>query len=174
MKFYFSIGVSGSGKSTFFLQQLKEKGFVLVEPDQIRKEMGDINDQSRGAEVFAEAYKRASENLVAGKDVYFSATSLGMSSVKDLVKLAEKQNANVTAVVFRDSEDWQLCLKRVKEDLNNKVERSNTDVSVLDNATGEERPLIQVMSEKFVSLTTSESFKNYIERHNVNVIDIRS
>lgn len=170
MEFCFSIGISGAGKSTFYKDLLEDR-FVLVEPDQIRKEMGDINDQSRGKEVFEEAYKRASYALSSGDNVYFSATNLDLRSIKELVKIAKEHNAEITAVIFHVSQDWSLCLKRVKEDIKNNVERSNTNVEVESN--GETKPLVKVMSEKFKNLVSSKEFKDFIKDNNIHIINVK-
>lgn len=67
------IGIPGSGKSTW----AKEQRGTIISTDAIRHELfGDINDQTRNAEVFDAAHTSIKCHLEAGNDVIFDATNL--------------------------------------------------------------------------------------------------
>jgi len=158
-----SCGISGSGKSTF---GNKLENTTVICPDDIRKELtGDISDQSRNVEVWRIAYDRLRKSLENGKDVYFSATTLTSKNLKALLNVVEYLKPEITIYAFEDSRDWKLCEKRVKEDLKNGVERSNTDIKI-DN-----KPLIQSMSEKYINMVDNILPRNYPE---LEVVKIRS
>lgn len=170
MKFIFSVGCSGSGKSTYYYKNLKDT-FEIVEPDLIRKEMGDINDQSRNDKVFMITYKRLDKFLNEGKNVYFSATNLNLKSIKDIVDIAKKYTDDITCILFNDSYVWELCQDRVQKDLDNGIDRSNSNI-MKDLPTGEKIPLIKQMSEKFTALVNSSEFKSYIEENGIKTIEV--
>jgi predicted kinase len=170
MKFIFSVGCSGSGKSTYYYKNLKDT-FEIVEPDLIRKEKGDINDQSRNGEVYMTAHKRLDKYLSGGKNVYFSATNLNLKSIKDIVDIAKEYTDDITCIQFNDSYVWELCQDRVKKDLSNGVDRSNTDV-MKELPTGEKIPLVKEMSDRFTKLVNSQEFSDLIEGQGIKLIEV--
>jgi predicted kinase len=156
-----SVGISGSGKSTF---GNKLENITVICPDDIRKELtGDISDQSRNVEVWRLAYDRLCKSLENREDVYFSATTLTSKNLKALLNVVEYLKPEITIYAFEDSRDWKLCEKRVKEDLKNGVERSNTDIKI-DN-----KPLIQSMSEKYINMVDNILPRYYPELNVVKV-----
>lgn len=169
MKFIFSVGCSGSGKSTYYYKNLKDT-FEIVEPDLIRKEMGDINDQSQNTEVYLTAHKRLNEYLKDGKNVYFSSTNLNVKSVKGLIDIAKEYTDDITCVIFNDSSNWELCRDRVISDLKNGVERSNT--IVFRETENREIPLIKKMSDRFISLINDQNFIDLLEEKSIKTIKI--
>lgn len=169
MKFIFSVGCSGSGKSTYYYKNLKDT-FEIVEPDLIRKEMGDINDQSQNTEVYLTAHKRLNEYLKDGKNVYFSATNLNVKSVKGLIDIAKEYTDDITCVIFNDSSNWELCRDRVISDLKNGVERSNT--IVFRETENGEIPLIKETSDRFISLINDQNFIDLLEEKSIKTIEV--
>lgn len=170
MKFVFSVGCSGCGKSTYYYKNLKDD-FEIVEPDLIRKELGDVSDQSKNGEVYMIAHKRLDKYLSEGKNVYFSATNLNLKSIKDLVDIAKEYTDDITCIQFNDSYVWELCQDRVKKDLSNGVDRSNTDV-MKELPTGEKIPLVKWMSDRFTKLVNSQEFSDLIEEQGIKLIEV--
>jgi len=74
-KMFMLIGLPGSGKSTY-AEKLKEEGVVIHSSDNIREELGDINDQSKNTEVFEILHQRIKNDLSNGKSVCYDATNL--------------------------------------------------------------------------------------------------
>lgn len=169
MKFMFSVGCSGSGKSTYYYKNLKDT-FEIIEPDLIRKEFGDINDQSQNTEVYLTAHKRLDKYLSEGKNVYFSATNLNVKSVRGLIDIAKEYTDDITCVIFNDSANWKLCRSRVVADLKNGVERSNT--LVFRETENGKIPLIKEMSDRFISLINDPNFIDLLEEKGIKTIKI--
>lgn len=142
---YFSIGCSGSGKS-YYGNQLKSKvkNLEIICPDDVRAEMGDISDQSKGKEVFSKIYQQLEAAMKAGKNIYYSATNLTKKSRVSLMALCKKYQQDVTAVVFLTSYRPDICENRVKKDLAGGVNRSNTMVK-----TDTGKTVVQMQAEKF-------------------------
>jgi predicted kinase len=164
-KFICAIGISGCGKTTFGNTLKKENSNLeIVCPDDIRKELtGDISDQTQNEKVWNICYSRIIHNLQDGKDVYLSATNLSKGGLKHLFKLAEKASAEIEIVAFEDSRDWELCYNRVKKDIDNGIDRSNSLVNItVDNA---EVPLIKQMSDRYIALMDSR----LLESQNIKV-----
>lgn len=63
-KFYMMIGLPASGKSTIAKEIAKSEDAIIVSSDEIRKEFGDVNDQSQNAKVFKEVEKRLKQNIL--------------------------------------------------------------------------------------------------------------
>lgn len=64
VKFYMMIGLPASGKSTIAKEIAESEDAVIVSSDEIRKEFGDVNDQSQNARVFEEAERRLKQNIL--------------------------------------------------------------------------------------------------------------
>ena len=141
MKVVVSVGASGSGKSTYL--QKNYPTYACICPDDIRKQLtGDVNNQSKNVLVWKVAYTALNTSCKNGVDVVVSATNLTWKGLKELLSYVE--NAECEILLFKDSENWQLCRDRVAEDIKNGVDRSNTvNVRVGDSY------LIQAMSEKY-------------------------
>ena len=165
-----TIGISGAGKSTYYYKNYKDT-HTLLEPDLIRKEFGDINDMSRNYEVFKVVYKRLEKFLKEEKNVYYSATNLHIKSIKSIVGITKKYDSDITFVIFKDSYDWKLCLNRVRTDLKNGVDRSNSDV-VKTREDGTSIHRLEEMYNSFKCLVENEKFKKIIEKNNIKVIEI--
>lgn len=64
IKFYMMIGLPASGKSTIAKEIAKSEDAVIVSSDEIRREFGDVNDQSQNVKVFEEVEKRLKQNIL--------------------------------------------------------------------------------------------------------------
>jgi predicted kinase len=78
------MGIPGCGKSTWG----ERFGIPTVSSDAIRAEMGDVYDQSRNEEVFAEFHARIADHLMRGNDVYADATNLSAQARSNLRSVA--------------------------------------------------------------------------------------
>lgn len=58
------IGLPASGKSTIAKEFSKSEDAIIVSSDEIRKELGDVNDQSQNTKVFEEVEKRLKQNIL--------------------------------------------------------------------------------------------------------------
>lgn len=123
------VGVPGAGKSTWIKAQ---KGFEVVCPDEIRKELtGNISDQSQNARVWQIASERIIEALRNGKNAILDATN---TTTKGRTQFLEKIPKDIIyqkqAIVFNVSpEDAK---KRIKKDIEDGKDRSNVPDDVID------------------------------------------
>ena len=115
---YITIGISGSGKSTFCnkLKKIEGKTLKIVSTDGIRKELfNDETEQKQNGLVFKTAYNRIVKHLTQGYDVAFDATNLRISTLKDIDKLLTnnglKKHLKVIGLVFDTSLNLDYCLK---------------------------------------------------------------
>lgn len=63
-KLFMMIGIPASGKSTIAKEISKSEDAIIVSSDDIRKEFGNINDQSQNVKVFEEAERRSKQNIL--------------------------------------------------------------------------------------------------------------
>ena len=133
-KLWYSIGISGSGKSWYyknnFLEDFKDVADFLTEknltledikvcPDDIRREVtGDVSDMSKDGYVWKLAEKRVKEKLDEYGYVLFDATGTS----KKARKFLNKFKAEKVALVFKP--DAKLSISRIKNDINEGVDRS--------------------------------------------------
>lgn len=133
-KLFYSIGISGSGKSFYyrnsFLKDFKEvaeyldsNGLILEDikvcPDDIRREVcGNVSDMSQDGKVWRLAELRVKENLDKYGYALFDATGTSKKARKFLKKFKSEK----VALVFKP--DAKLSISRISNDINEGVDRS--------------------------------------------------
>ena len=97
------IGIPGSGKTTVLKKLADDYQYAYICPDDIRQELtGDIKDQSKNQEVWAEAYRRLEEFLGAGRTVVFDATFANDLARKNCLDLARQYGAGKIQGIYID------------------------------------------------------------------------
>ena len=126
--FFMTIGISGSGKSTFLKSFRPDE---IVCPDQIRIELcGDISDQSKNGEVLGVTRKRVNEKLNSMDVAVLDATNTTTRNRKGFLKNIDKGVATI-AVVF-PLVDPQEAFSRIQKDIQEGVVRSNVPLGVIE------------------------------------------
>ncbi len=110
-----SIGVSGSGKSTYLKKYVIENNFTYICPDEIREELtGDAADQSENKKVWEIAYEKLEYAINKKENIIFDSTMVNKKSREEFVKFVKnktEQNEYVLkALVFKVPLD--LCIDR--------------------------------------------------------------
>jgi len=122
---YVTIGISGSGKSTY-LKNVDKK--YIVSSDSIRKELcGNISDQSKNRQVWTTIPIRMREILRKYGKVYLDATNVKKS--ERIILLSQFNDCKKIAIVFHVSED--IAYDRVRSDIVNNIDRSDVPVEVI-------------------------------------------
>lgn len=121
----FTIGIPGSGKSTWIRSQ---PGYMVVSPDGIREELGDISDQTKNPQVYATAKARVAEALKKGRNVILDSTNVEARRRQEFVR--GLPNHKLKAKLFHV--DPEEAKRRIREDLEKKVPRSNVPDYVVD------------------------------------------
>ena len=131
---YLTCGVSGSGKSTFYKNNHTDKG-IYINPDSIRKDVcGNINDQSQNTKVWKIAYDSLRIACEEGvEEIWFDATTLSSSSVRAVLEIASLHKQDVVLYVMQDSLNKNLCIERIKNDIDNSVDRANVPIDVINS-----------------------------------------
>ena len=101
-RLYVMVGLPGAGKD-YFINKNKEENDVVISSDDIRAELGDVNDQSRNVEVFATMYERINKALAEGKTVWANATFLIPRYRKTVIKCGLDNNAEIYAIYVKSS-----------------------------------------------------------------------
>lgn len=128
MELIIPIGISGSGKSRLY--NLNYQDYVKICPDDIRKELtGSISDQSKNKEVFELAQKRIDDCIVNDKNVFYDATNINTEYRKKFVNKYKETNVRIVYVIL--PADVNISYQRIKNDLDNKVDRSKVSYQVL-------------------------------------------
>ena len=105
--FVMMVGLPGSGKTYYAEENLVKKyGFTRYGSDDIREEMGDVNDQTKNAEVFEELHKRIISSLKEGKDTIMDATNLSrkrrINFLKELKGIDCARHCIITMFPYED------------------------------------------------------------------------
>lgn len=121
----FTVGIPGSGKSTWIKNQ---KGYEVVSLDDIRRQLtGSISDQSKEDEVVNIGKNRIKQLLNAGKNVIYDGTNVKYWYRQNM--LSGLPPAKLKAKIFHV--DPNEAVKRIKKDVENKVDRSNVPPDVV-------------------------------------------
>jgi predicted kinase len=99
---YITVGLPGSGKSTYAKNFIKDKDVEYLSSDELRAIYGkDETDQSVTSIVFGHIKRKVDEFLKDGKNVLVDATSVNRKERSDYINTAKKYGAKVVAIVFK-------------------------------------------------------------------------
>ena len=127
-KLIVTIGIPGSGKSNWAKAQ---KGYVVVNQDDVRAQLGDVSDQSKNDQVYYLTRKRLRELLLSGQDVILDSTALGRGVLRNIRKLAAEVNCDLVYKIFECSPE--VAKQRIRKDIQLHKNRSNVPDEVIDN-----------------------------------------
>lgn len=139
-----TVGISGSGKTTWRRAFVDKSKYYSICPDDIRKNLtGNISDQSKNPEVWERAFIEL-DNVIADKlNVVFDSTCTNLDTVKRLLRHCKDK----AIVIFKILEcDVDVAKARVNTDIASGVERSNVPWLVIDR---QHKNLIDV--KKFIN-----------------------
>lgn len=120
-----AIGISGSGKSTYIRKNFGSH--LIVCPDEIRRELGNVSDQSNNQRVWTETPIRMRKVLDQYGSVVLDATNVNRYRRIDFMSKFNGFKKN--ALVFH--ENPEVAFSRVKKDIEGNVSRSNVPESVV-------------------------------------------
>ena len=106
-KFLLMCGIAGSGKSTFAKELVEDRDDIIyLSSDELRQELlGDVNDQTKNSEIFAEMAKRTKEALKDGKHVIHDATNISRKKRRGLLQQLPKGIEKVACYVDTEYKD---------------------------------------------------------------------
>lgn len=140
-----TVGIPGSGKTTWAKGFCQRSGYDRICPDDIREEVtGNISDISRDREVWDLAFDRTEELLNEGKSIVFDATNVNSKIRREICYRFDDKAVILYKLFPCDKEEAK---RRIKADIEKKVNRSNVPEEVVDR-----------MAEKWYN--SQEFFKN--------------
>jgi predicted kinase len=111
---YITVGLPGSGKSTYVKNFIKDKDIEYLSSDELRAKFGSgETDQTCTNQVFGHIKRKVDEFLKDGKNVLVDATSINRKERSDYINTAKKYGAKVVAIVFKM--DRQGLIERNKK-----------------------------------------------------------
>lgn len=127
--FLMLIGIPGSGKTTWVKETIKEKKFVVVCPDDIRKEItGSISNLSQDKLVWSLAKRKVSEYLQDEKNVILDATNINYYYRQLFIK--NLPHCKLMAKIFNLTPE--LARKRISEDVDKGRDRSKVPDDIIN------------------------------------------
>lgn len=140
MEVIVTVGISGSGKSTWSREFIKNnKNSIIICPDDIREELtGDINNQSYNYKVFKLAYSRLEDFVKNNKYDYviFDSTCCNRKTLTEIIAICnssrneEDIDFKIRIKIFKS--DPEVSKSRVKFDLDSGVNRSRVPDEIID------------------------------------------
>ena len=99
---YITVGLPGSGKSTYVKNFIKDKEIEYLSSDSLRAVYGKSEeDQTVTPLVFGHIKRKVDEFLKDDKNVLVDATSVNRKERSDYINTAKKYGAKVVAIVFK-------------------------------------------------------------------------
>ena len=99
---YITVGLPGSGKSTYVKNFIKNKDIEYLSSDSLRAVYGKSEeDQTVTPLVFGHIKRKVDEFLKDGKNVLVDATSVNRKERSDYINTAKKYGVKVVAIVFK-------------------------------------------------------------------------
>lgn len=108
--FYMAVGIPGSGKSIWAETHKNELNAVIHSSDEIRAELGDINDQSKNTVVFQMLHQRVKDDLRNGKNIIIDCTSLSRKRRIHMLK-NELYNIDCEKICILFATPYEICLR---------------------------------------------------------------
>lgn len=118
-------GASGSGKTTFRknLERALD-GAVVINMDNIRREMSDVNDQSLNHLVAGKAQAELKKAFADGKSVIWDNTTLTPKYFKAVYK-EKPEDYDFDFFYTERSLDPDKCIKSIQDEVKSNVDRAN-------------------------------------------------
>lgn len=99
---YITVGLPGSGKSTYAKKFISDKNVEYLSSDSLRAVYGKgEDDQTVTPIVFGHIKRKVDEFLKDGKNVMVDATSVNRRERSDYINSAKKYGVKVVALVFK-------------------------------------------------------------------------
>ena len=99
---YITVGLPGSGKSTYVKNFIKDKDIEYLSSDSLRAVYGKSEeDQTVTPLVFGHIKRKVDEFLKDDKNVLVDATSVNRKERSDYINTAKKYGAKVVVIVFK-------------------------------------------------------------------------
>jgi len=108
-KFILMVGLPGSGKSTLAQELAKSYSAKIHSSDDIREELGDVNDQTKNQVVFDIMQSRAIKDLKSDVNVIYDATNLSVKNRKKILALIPNSVFKTAIVTYAGVRE---CIKR--------------------------------------------------------------
>ena len=131
--FIFTVGISGSGKSTYLNKHYSNH--YITCPDNIRREItGDVSNMKQERTVWAIVYKRILENIRQYNLSILDATNVKVKSIMCIFDYLHENNIDddeidVLALIFPC--DVDVSISRISNDIYNNVDRSKVPNDVV-------------------------------------------
>jgi predicted kinase len=139
--FIMLVGIPGSGKSSWLNQLVplptfnntryvafKDMPFAVVCPDEVRRQFGNVSDQSNNRKVWVYVYADVKKFLEDGINVILDATNVTTRTRKEFM-LGLPKCKKMARVFTIDPEE---AYKRVRLDINSGKDRSDVPKEVID------------------------------------------
>ncbi|MHA1148909.1 MAG: AAA family ATPase [Promethearchaeota archaeon] len=124
-----TIGIPGSGKSTWIRNNKDLKDYIIVSPDLIRKEItGEISNVEKDRKVWKLAKKRVKKELKKGHNVILDATNVNGENRRKFLHGLPK--CKLQAKIFTISPI--NAKKRIMDDIMAEKDRSHVPGEVID------------------------------------------
>lgn len=109
---YVTVGIPGSGKSTWAEMHRDELNAIVHSSDNIRSELlGNINDQTQNDKVFRILHRRIKDDLKAEKNVVYDATNLSRKNRMHFLK-SELKGIDCEKACILFATPWEEALAR--------------------------------------------------------------
>ena len=128
---YMTIGISGSGKSTYLNKKFDKAN--IISPDEIRKRLtGNVSDQSRNKEVFEITFNEMIQCIKDTGYAVLDSTNVSTIVRKNTIEKAKAEIPNLKTVGLFFRANPEVSKKRIKKDIEANKDRSNVPPEVID------------------------------------------
>lgn len=166
-KLYFTIGPSGTGKSSYIKKNFKSE--VVVSPDDLRRQLtGDVSNHSQENKIWTAVPKLLQQRLDKYDEAVLDATNVDSGNRANILKNFKRDEVERIAIIFEIEPEESK--RRVKADIEAGKDRSNVPEDVIDKQYIKFKRGYNTIKQQFDKIIYADKGEQVMQKEDINKI----